>query len=278
MRCPYCKANNDRVVDSRTSGEADVIRRRRECLECDGRFTTYEKAGEATLRVVKKDGTRVPFDRDKLLSGLHVACHKRPVETGTLESIVTDIESQLHEMFDKEVASKFIGHLVMDALRGLDQVAYVRFASVYREFKDVNQFLDELKPLLASGDSDSGGQRPHPHPNPQGRPPRPPGGSAGPGGLGSESGGPDGSPDGGALDTPNESKPGPDDGLRGKGPSASGGSRTRAREASPAAPTSAPQMTAGASASTSLSASGTSTGSSTGGHPDMDGDLRAPKR
>ena len=158
MRCPYCKANNDRVVDSRTSGEADVIRRRRECLECGGRFTTYEKAGEATLRVVKKDGTRVPFDRDKLLRGLHVACHKRPVETETLESIVTDIESQLHEVFDKEVASKYIGHLVMDALRSLDQVAYVRFASVYREFKDVNQFLDELKPLLGSGEP--GGESP----------------------------------------------------------------------------------------------------------------------
>ena len=123
MRCPYCKANNDRVVDSRTSGEADVIRRRRECLECGGRFTTYEKAGEATLRVVKKDGTRVPFDRDKLLSGLLVACHKRPVETEVLEGIVTDIESHLHEMFDKEVASKFIGHLVMDALRKIDQAA-----------------------------------------------------------------------------------------------------------------------------------------------------------
>jgi len=160
MRCPYCKANNDRVVDSRTSGEADVIRRRRECLECGGRFTTYEKAGEATLRVVKKDGSRVPFDREKLLEGLLVACHKRPIETSALESIVTDIESQLHEMFDKEVASKFIGHLIMEALRGLDQVAYVRFASVYREFKDVNQFLDELKPLLGIGDADRGGSRP----------------------------------------------------------------------------------------------------------------------
>jgi len=158
MRCPYCKANNDRVVDSRTSGEADVIRRRRECLECAGRFTTYEKAGEASLRVVKKDGSRVPFDRDKLLAGLLVACHKRPVETETLESIVTDIESQLHEMFDKEVASKFIGHLVMDALRKVDQVAYVRFASVYREFKDVNQFLDELKPLLGGGDGTAAGR------------------------------------------------------------------------------------------------------------------------
>lgn len=168
MRCPYCKANNDRVVDSRTSGEADVIRRRRECLECGGRFTTYEKVGETPLRVVKKDGTRVPFSRDKLLGSMLVACHKRSVETETLEALAADVESQLHEVFDKEVASKYIGHLVMDALRSLDQVAYVRFASVYREFKDVNQFLDELKPLLGAvedghtdgvGSGTTGGQR-----------------------------------------------------------------------------------------------------------------------
>lgn len=148
MRCPYCKANHDRVIDSRTSGEADAIRRRRECLECGGRFTTYEKVGETPLRVVKKDGTRVPFDRDAIVRGMLMACHKRPVSTEALDAVVGDIESQLHEMFDKEVSSKYIGHLVMDALRDLDQVAYVRFASVYREFKDVNQFLDELKPLL----------------------------------------------------------------------------------------------------------------------------------
>jgi transcriptional repressor NrdR len=154
LRCPYCKANNDRVIDSRTSGEADVIRRRRECLECDGRFTTYEKIGETPLRVVKKDGTRVPFDRDKILRGMLVACEKRSIATDVLEGIVTDIETQLHEMFDKEVASKYIGHLVMEALGKLDQVAYVRFASVYREFKDVNQFLDELKPLLGGAGGD----------------------------------------------------------------------------------------------------------------------------
>lgn len=150
VRCPFCKANKDRVIDSRTSGEADVIRRRRECLECGGRFTTYEKVGETPLRVVKKDGSRVPFDRDKLLCSMQIACHKRRIETDTLEALVADIESKLHEVFDKEVASKYIGHLVMEALRRLDQVAYVRFASVYREFKDVNQFLDELKPLLGA--------------------------------------------------------------------------------------------------------------------------------
>jgi len=148
LRCPYCKANNDRVIDSRTSGEADVIRRRRECLECKGRFTTYEKVGETPLRVVKKDGAREPFERDKLLRSMELACQKRPISTDVLENIATDIEARLHEMFEKEVASKYVGHLVMEALRELDQVAYVRFASVYREFKDVNQFLDELKPLL----------------------------------------------------------------------------------------------------------------------------------
>jgi len=173
LRCPYCKANNDKVIDSRTSGEADVIRRRRECLECNGRFTTYEKVGETPLRVVKKDGTRVSFDRDTMLRGMLVACHKRPVDAETLEQIVTDVESRLHEMFDKEVASKYIGHLVMEALRKVDHVAYVRFASVYREFKDVNQFLDELKPLLGAGGLPDGGlpglsntppSSPSPHP------------------------------------------------------------------------------------------------------------------
>ena len=151
MRCPYCKSNDDKVIDSRTSGDAAVIRRRRECLGCSRRFTTYETIEEIQLRVIKKDGTRVPFDREKILRGMLIACQKRPIATERLEKVAGDIESQLHEMFDKEVASKYIGHLVMEALRDLDQVAYVRFASVYREFKDVNQFLDELKPLLGRG-------------------------------------------------------------------------------------------------------------------------------
>ena len=157
MRCPYCKANNDRVIDSRTSGEADVIRRRRECLECEGRFTTYERVGETPLRVVKKDGSRVGFDRAKILRSLMIACQKRPVTTETMEALVTDIETQLHEMFDKEVASKFVGKLAMEALRDVDHVAYVRFASVYREFEDVNEFIDELRPLLGDASSASGG-------------------------------------------------------------------------------------------------------------------------
>lgn len=148
MRCPYCSANNDRVIDSRTSGDAFVIRRRRECLECSKRFTTYEKVEEPTLHVVKKDGSRVPFNRVQIMAGLLKACEKRPVSVDRLEETVNRIESELNETFDKEVAARFIGQLVMNELRGLDHVAYVRFASVYREFKDVNEFLDELKPLL----------------------------------------------------------------------------------------------------------------------------------
>ncbi len=157
MRCPYCQANNDRVIDSRTSGDAYVIRRRRECLECSKRFTTYEKVEEPKLLVIKKDGSRAPFQREKIMAGLMKACEKRPVSVELLEETVNRIESQLNETFDKEVSCKFIGQLVMTALHDIDSVAYVRFASVYREFKDVNQFLDELKPLLekrkGSGDS-----------------------------------------------------------------------------------------------------------------------------
>jgi transcriptional repressor NrdR len=148
MRCPYCSANNDRVIDSRTSGDAFVIRRRRECLECNKRFTTYEKVEQPVLMVVKKDGSRVAFDRAKVMHGMLRACEKRPVSIDRLEESVNRIEQQLHEMFDKEVSSKFIGQLVMTALKEIDHVAYVRFASVYREFKDVAEFLDELRPLL----------------------------------------------------------------------------------------------------------------------------------
>ncbi len=148
MRCPYCKTNKDRVIDSRASGDAAVIRRRRECLECGRRFTTYERIEEVRLRVIKKDGTRVPFDREKILGGVLKACEKRPVPSERVEEVCQNIEGQLVEMFDKEVASGFIGNLVMKELRQLDPVAYVRFASVYREFKDVDQFLDELRPLL----------------------------------------------------------------------------------------------------------------------------------
>lgn len=148
MRCPYCKTNNDKVIDSRTSSDAAVIRRRRECLECTRRFTTYERIEEVRLRVIKKDGARVPFDREKIQNGILKACEKRPVSVEQVEEVVQRIEAQLVEMFDQEVSSSFIGNLVMNELRSLDPVAYVRFASVYREFKDVDQFLDELRPLL----------------------------------------------------------------------------------------------------------------------------------
>ncbi|HEX9792855.1 MAG TPA: transcriptional regulator NrdR [Planctomycetota bacterium] len=151
MRCPYCKQNQDRVIDSRASADGFSIRRRRECEACGRRFTTYERMEETPLRVVKKDGSRVPFDRSNILSGLLKACEKRPVALEELDEITSRIERKLAEEFDREVPSKHIGQLVMDALKVLDQVAYVRFASVYREFKDPAQFLEELKPMLEKG-------------------------------------------------------------------------------------------------------------------------------
>jgi len=157
MKCPYCKNDNDKVVDSRSAEEASVIRRRRECLECGRRYTTYERVEEIPLRVVKKDGTRVPFDRSKILVGLHKACEKRPVSAEALEAVVQEIENEIYERSEKEVPSKVIGELVMKKLRQLDQVAYVRFASVYREFKDPTQFLEELRPMLEKGGTDAQG-------------------------------------------------------------------------------------------------------------------------
>lgn len=148
MRCPYCQADNDRVIDSRSAADGFSIRRRRECLDCSRRFTTYERMEETPLRVVKKDGSRVPFDRGQILKGILKACEKRPVAMEDLEKLTASIERRLTEMFDREVGSKYIGQLVMDELKKLDQVAYVRFASVYREFKDIEQFIVELKPFL----------------------------------------------------------------------------------------------------------------------------------
>jgi transcriptional repressor NrdR len=153
MRCPFCKADKSRVVDSRSAGDGFVIRRRRECLACDRRYTTYERIEETPLRVIKKDGARVPFDRNKILNGLIKACEKRPISTEQLEAVASRIERRINERFEREVASKEIGEMVMDELRDLDEVAYVRFASVYREFKDIHAFrrhLDELKSLLPS--------------------------------------------------------------------------------------------------------------------------------
>lgn len=148
MRCPYCKADNDRVIDSRASADAFAIRRRRICLECNRRYTTYERVESAPLRVVKKNGERIEFDRHNILGGLLKACEKRPISSEQMDQVVDRVERQCMEAFDKEVPSKVIGNLVMQELRQLDQVAYVRFASVYREFKDVSQFLEELKPML----------------------------------------------------------------------------------------------------------------------------------
>jgi transcriptional repressor NrdR len=148
MRCPFCKADDDKVIDSRSSGGGSVIRRRRQCLLCKRRYTTYERVEELPLRVVKKDGRRVPFDRQRILQGMLKACEKRPIGYDQLEEITDRIESQINDMFEREVGAKIIGHMVMKELNRLDPVAYVRFASVYREFKDVHEFVDEVKPLL----------------------------------------------------------------------------------------------------------------------------------
>ncbi len=147
MRCPYCKGDNDRVIDSRANQDGFVIRRRRECLDCNRRYTTYERVEEATIKIVKKDGTRVPYEREKLKSGIEKACWKRPISDDTIESILVTVENRIHATFENEVNSKQLGEMVMDQLRQADHVAFVRFASVYREFKDVSDFVDELRLL-----------------------------------------------------------------------------------------------------------------------------------
>jgi transcriptional repressor NrdR len=150
MRCLRCKQDNDRVVDSRASADGSVIRRRRECLMCFLRYTTYERVEETPLRVVKKNGERVRFERERVLAGMVRACEKLAIPIEELEAAAARIEARCQEEYDREVESSVIGALVMEELRKLNQVAYVRFASVYREFKDVSQFLDELKPILES--------------------------------------------------------------------------------------------------------------------------------
>jgi len=150
MMCPFCRHGETKVIDSRASQQF-VIRRRRECLSCKRRFTTYEKIEESPLKVIKKDGSRVPFDREKIRSGLEKACYKRPIAADQIESIICDLEADIYENFDREVPSQYIGEHVINALKQLDQVAFVRFASVYREFKDVNDFVEELEPILRSG-------------------------------------------------------------------------------------------------------------------------------
>lgn len=148
MKCPFCSHEEDKVVDSRTAQDGRAVRRRRECLKCGKRFTTYEFIETVSLTVVKNDGRREPFDRQKLLRGMILACNKRPISEKKLESIVEEIEEELLALSKKEITSQEIGELVMKKLKDIDEVAYVRFASVYRKFKDKNEFFDELKGLL----------------------------------------------------------------------------------------------------------------------------------
>jgi transcriptional repressor NrdR len=147
MRCPYCANTEDRVVDSRESREADVIRRRRECTKCERRFTSYEKIEQVPFQVVKRDERREPYDRAKLMRGLQVACRKRPVPQEKLERMADSIEMAMQDSNEREISSKTIGTMVMERLRDLDPVAYVRFASVYRRFEDVDAFVKELHQL-----------------------------------------------------------------------------------------------------------------------------------
>jgi transcriptional repressor NrdR len=148
MKCPFCKQLENKVIDSRLSKEGDVIRRRRECLGCSRRFTTYERVEEISPLVIKKDGTREPFDRNKIKVGLKKACEKRPISIEVIEEVTDRIERHFQESGEKEIRSSDIGEMVMEALYHLDDVAYVRFASVYRQFKDITQFIEEVRELL----------------------------------------------------------------------------------------------------------------------------------
>ena len=147
MKCPYCGKENTRVIDSRPTDDSS-IRRRRQCDECGKRFTTYEKVETLPLIVVKKDNNREPYDREKIVAGIVRSCHKRPISMTQINDMVDDIEGQIFNMGEKEIPKTTIGSIVMDKLKDLDEVAYVRFASVYREFKDVNTFMDEIKKIL----------------------------------------------------------------------------------------------------------------------------------
>ena len=149
MRCPFCRAEDDKVIDSRSGDDGASIRRRRECLACKRRYTTYERIERQALVVLKKGGGREPFDRDKIKRGLARSCWKRPVTEEEIEGVVSALEATLHGEFESEVPSPVIGERLMELLRDLDQVAFVRFASVYREFKDVRDFVEELEPILA---------------------------------------------------------------------------------------------------------------------------------
>ena len=153
MRCPFCNADHDRVIDSRSSEAGKVIRRRRQCSQCGRRFTTYERLEEtARLIVVKRDGRRVPYDRDRILGGVQKACYKRPVSAEQLQEIADKVEEEIFKGLDKEVASAFIGESVMRHLRTVDKIAYIRFASVYREFADAGEFIEETKQAIEQAD------------------------------------------------------------------------------------------------------------------------------
>ncbi len=148
MRCPYCDFQESKVIDSRPTEEGNAIRRRRECIKCGKRFTTYEKIETIPVMVVKKDSSREPFNRTKIMNGILRSCEKRPVAMDDIEMVVNDIETKIMNSLEREVTTGTIGEMVMERLKKLDEVAYVRFASVYREFKDINTFMDELHKLL----------------------------------------------------------------------------------------------------------------------------------
>lgn len=148
MKCPFCGRDNTRVIDSRPADDGASIRRRRECDVCGKRFTTYEKVESVPLNVIKKDNNREPYDREKIERGVFRSCHKRPISAGQVEKLVDEVEACIFRREEREISTREIGELVMEKLKDLDSVAYVRFASVYREFKDVNTFMDELKKIL----------------------------------------------------------------------------------------------------------------------------------
>lgn len=148
MRCPFCDYNETKVLDSRPTEDSNSIRRRRECLKCQKRFTTYEKVEDIPVYVIKKDGKREAFDKRKIMTGILKSCEKRPVSINQIENMADDIEKQIYNTLESEVTSQYIGELVMKKLKGVDDVAYVRFASVYRQFKDINTFMDELQKIL----------------------------------------------------------------------------------------------------------------------------------
>ena len=152
MRCLYCNSQDSKVIDSRSTDEGNAIRRRRECIGCGRRFTTYEKIEEVPMMVAKKDGRRESFDRGKILAGLRKACEKRPVSSAQLDKLTDEIEKELYNSLEQEIPSSRIGELIMAKLKDVDEVAYVRFASVYRQFKDINTFMEELKNILGEND------------------------------------------------------------------------------------------------------------------------------